>query len=172
MLYLFTSGLKLKVNQVQFAGHGGVGWDQKLTSKAASFFRWGSDHSPAHTKPQPASFINMAQLQVNEEHFSGKLYFKPKGQTLPSHDFAISGMRTYTSASSPLNCKQLKESRQTLLTNPEFYDLRLCYTLGNTHQHLRVKTPVLSQARTNIPRYFISLSWHVCWQVHTRGLCG
>lgn len=78
---------------------------QKLNAKPASFFRWGTDHIPAHTKPQAALFIKMAQLQVNEDSFSIRLYFKSKGQTLPSHDFTISGMQTYTSASNPLNRK-------------------------------------------------------------------
>ena len=159
VLYLVTSGLKLKVNEVQFAGQGET---QKLNSKPASFFRWGTDHIPAHTTPQPALFIKAAQLQVNKDNFSIRLYFKPKGQTLPSCDFTISGMHTYTSASNPLNRKQLRESHQTLLTNPEFYNLTLCYALGNTHQHLRVKTLALRQARTNIPRHFISSRWHIC----------
>jgi len=104
VLYLFTSGLMLKVNEVQFTGQEGP---QKLNSKPVSFLRWGTDHIPAHTKPQPALFIKMVQLQVNEDNFSVKLYFKPRGQTLPSHDFTISVLCTHTSASNLLNCKQL-----------------------------------------------------------------
>lgn len=106
VLYLFTSGLKLKVNEVQFTGQGSP---QKLNSKPASFFRWRIDYIPAHIKPQPELFIKMAQLQVNEDNFSVRLNFKPKGQTLPSHDFTISGTRTDASASNRLNHKQLRE---------------------------------------------------------------
>lgn len=113
---------------------------QKLKSKSAQFFRWGIDHIAAHTKPQPALLIKIAQLQLNEYNFSIKLYFKPKGQTSPSPDFTISGMHTYSSAPNLLNRKRLRESCWKLLTNPEFYDLTLCSILSNTHRHLRVKS--------------------------------
>lgn len=106
----------------------------------------------------------MVQLQVSRDNFSIKLYFTPKGQTLPLHDFAISGMRTDASAPNPLNRKRFRESRRALLTNPKFYDLTLCWALGNTHQHLWGQTLVLQRAWTSISRHFISSCWHICWQ--------
>lgn len=149
---------------------------QKLNSKPASFFRWDTDHIPACTQPQCALFIKMAH--INKGNFSIKLYFKPKGQILPSHDYNITSTHTYpgsTSAWNLLNYKHLKESRWSLLTNPEFYDLMLRCNVGNTHWNLWslwLKSLALHQAQTRIPQHFILSHWHIHWQVHTRGLCG
>lgn len=153
------------------AGGGGKGGGPTVKFKTSLIFNGALTTSPAHTKPQRALFNKMAQLQVNRDNFSMKLDFKPKGQTLPWQDFAISGMRTYASAPKPLSCKQFRESHRALLTNPKFYDLTLCCPLGNTHQHLWGQTLGLQQAWTTISWHFSLLCWHICWQVHTRGLC-
>lgn len=170
MLYLLTSGLKLKVNEVQLT-------DPEVKPQTSSIFQRG--HWP-HPSPYPTTMriIRMVQLRVNKDKFSIKIYFKSEGQLLPSHDDNMTSKHTYpgsTSAANTINYKQLKESHWNLLTNTEFYNPIPRYDVGNTCWNLWslwLKSLAFHQAQPYNPCHFISLHWHICWQVCTRGLCG